>query len=99
MKKILELLSDEVKEAFKVCSYEVKQGAVMISSRPDLCEFQCKIVGFIFLFVTHYGLAAIYRTIWNSSFILLLEIFIFLAERSEERRVGKECRSRWSPYH
>ena len=22
--------------------------------------------------------------------------FIF---RSEERRVGKECRSRWSPYH
>ena len=23
----------------------------------------------------------------------------FHAERSEERRVGKECRSRWSPYH
>src|SRR3712207_8285525 len=22
-----------------------------------------------------------------------------LASRSEERRVGKECRSRWSPYH
>src|SRR3989442_14225152 len=22
-----------------------------------------------------------------------------LIERSEERRVGKECRSRWSPYH
>src|SRR3989441_4602676 len=22
-----------------------------------------------------------------------------MAERSEERRVGKECRSRWSPYH
>ena len=22
-----------------------------------------------------------------------------LMERSEERRVGKECRSRWSPYH
>src|SRR3989440_4727021 len=21
------------------------------------------------------------------------------ADRSEERRVGKECRSRWSPYH
>ena len=20
-------------------------------------------------------------------------------KRSEERRVGKECRSRWSPYH
>ena len=22
-----------------------------------------------------------------------------LKDRSEERRVGKECRSRWSPYH
>ena len=24
---------------------------------------------------------------------------LLVAERSEERRVGKECRSRWSPYH
>ena len=24
---------------------------------------------------------------------------VFLLDRSEERRVGKECRSRWSPYH
>src|SRR6266480_6790066 len=23
----------------------------------------------------------------------------YRTERSEERRVGKECRSRWSPYH
>ena len=23
----------------------------------------------------------------------------YLKGRSEERRVGKECRSRWSPYH
>ena len=23
----------------------------------------------------------------------------FGSSRSEERRVGKECRSRWSPYH
>ena len=28
----------------------------------------------------------------------LVEKFI-LGSRSEERRVGKECRSRWSPYH
>ena len=26
-------------------------------------------------------------------------VFAGLAVRSEERRVGKECRSRWSPYH
>src|SRR5574340_14720 len=24
---------------------------------------------------------------------------VYLPPRSEERRVGKECRSRWSPYH
>ena len=23
----------------------------------------------------------------------------YFVKRSEERRVGKECRSRWSPYH
>src|SRR2546422_8123597 len=27
-----------------------------------------------------------------------LDAFVFVS-RSEERRVGKECRSRWSPYH
>ena len=26
-------------------------------------------------------------------------VFSKIASRSEERRVGKECRSRWSPYH
>ena len=36
------------------------------------------------------------------SIILDLEDAVSPAEkdaRSEERRVGKECRSRWSPYH
>ena len=27
------------------------------------------------------------------------EFIVLLKDRSEERRVGKECRSRWSPYH
>ena len=27
------------------------------------------------------------------------EEYVSLLDRSEERRVGKECRSRWSPYH
>src|SRR5258707_3866969 len=30
---------------------------------------------------------------------LVRAIWHFLDDRSEERRVGKECRSRWSPYH
>ena len=28
-----------------------------------------------------------------------IAIPVMLSKRSEERRVGKECRSRWSPYH
>ena len=31
--------------------------------------------------------------------VRLLPLLIGRVERSEERRVGKECRSRWSPYH
>ena len=30
---------------------------------------------------------------------LITVIAIGAVKRSEERRVGKECRSRWSPYH
>src|SRR6266849_3768810 len=30
---------------------------------------------------------------------LLGEIHSLFSTRSEERRVGKECRARWSPYH
>src|ERR1041385_3676739 len=40
---------------------------------------------------------------WMSSHpfltIFLLDAIPNLLGRSEERRVGKECRSRWSPYH
>ena len=42
-------------------------------------------------------------TLWMQNAWLLLGLIvlvdIFLTGRSEERRVGKECRSRWSPYH
>ena len=31
--------------------------------------------------------------------IAIEENFDVVHRRSEERRVGKECRSRWSPYH
>ena len=31
--------------------------------------------------------------------LLYKKINLIKLKRSEERRVGKECRSRWSPYH
>ena len=40
---------------------------------------------------------AIARNIFEMS--LLKVPVIAITTRSEERRVGKECRSRWSPYH
>ena len=33
------------------------------------------------------------------SLAVLASLGVGLVPRSEERRVGKECRSRWSPYH
>ena len=31
--------------------------------------------------------------------VLIVVDAVYVWVRSEERRVGKECRSRWSPYH
>ena len=41
MKKMLDLISDEVKKAFVAAGYDEKLGAVTVSNRPDLCEYQC----------------------------------------------------------
>src|SRR2546430_1358099 len=35
----------------------------------------------------------------NPGFTTVAVLTLALGIRSEERRVGKECRSRWSPYH
>src|SRR5256885_14579072 len=44
------------------------------------------------------GLAGV--GVWASSVTRnQITAFILAVTRSEERRVGKECRSRWSPYH
>lgn len=41
MKKIIELLNAEVKEAFEKAGYEKEFGTVTLSNRPDLCQYQC----------------------------------------------------------
>src|SRR3712207_8263770 len=39
------------------------------------------------------------EALWLMFLSLLIDSTDGLLARSEERRVGKECRSRWSPYH
>ncbi|MBQ8625566.1 MAG: arginine--tRNA ligase [Agathobacter sp.] len=41
MKKLLDLISEEVTKAFVECGYDEKYGKVTLSNRPDLCEYQC----------------------------------------------------------
>lgn len=41
MKKFLDLISDEMKQAFEAAGYERELGKVTLSNRPDLCEYQC----------------------------------------------------------
>jgi len=52
---------------------------------------------FIVVVISHLVLAAIYFA--AGTLTRNAKVVYGLAARSEERRVGKECRSRWSPYH
>ena len=50
---------------------------------------------------TRYALAGLLVAVGVASYALAAKLAAMRAAlgRSEERRVGKECRSRWSPYH
>ena len=61
-------------------------GADVLESRQDLNMLRAKI-GMVFQKPTPFPM-----TIYDN-------IAFGIKLRSEERRVGKECRSRWSPYH
>ncbi len=41
MKKFLDLISEEMKNAFEAAGYDRELGKVTLSNRPDLCEYQC----------------------------------------------------------
>ncbi len=41
MKKLIDLISEEVTKAFVEEGYDEKYGKVTLSNRPDLCEYQC----------------------------------------------------------
>ena len=41
MKKILDLISEEMQKGFEKAGYAPELGRVTLSNRPDLCEYQC----------------------------------------------------------
>ena len=41
MKKILDLITEEMQHAFEAAGYDPALGRVTLSNRPDLCEYQC----------------------------------------------------------
>ena len=41
MKKLLELITEEFEKAFEKNEYDKKLGKVVVSNRPDLCQYQC----------------------------------------------------------
>ena len=55
----------------------------------------------LYINVIGFGVSAIIALLINTPFALIVAaaFFIYSTAKIEERRVGKECRSRWSPYH
>ena len=41
MKKILDLITEELVKAFEEAGYDAKFAKAALSNRPDLCEYQC----------------------------------------------------------
>ena len=41
MKKILDIITEKMQQAFQDAGYEASFGRVTVSNRPDLCEYQC----------------------------------------------------------
>ncbi len=41
MKKLMDLIEQEIASAFEAAGYERKYAKVTLSNRPDLCEYQC----------------------------------------------------------
>ena len=67
---------------------KIKSGDKVISTDPETMETSPKTV-----------LETYIREVTTLVHLTVNNEEIVTTVRSEERRVGKECRSRWSPYH
>ena len=92
---------------YSVCSFPISLVSVAIDPTGYL-DLSRVVIGFMLVYCI-YVLQRLHNFSWkalifrSSLFLSLVVILFFMLViglmRSEERRVGKECRSRWSPYH
>ena len=70
-----------------------------ILSTGVLQFFSNKYINSKFTFVIGPTASQLYDHFPNLEKRIIVPLSLVVSPRSEERRVGKECRSRWSPYH
>src|SRR5688572_5772121 len=66
---------------------------------PERQAFDLAVTGRTLSAAEAEGLGLVSRVLSADAFDVAIEEVCQTIARSEERRVGKECRSRWSPYH
>src|SRR3712207_7143937 len=77
----------------QTCALPILVARMMVKDPAGRYQTPAEVVGALMPFAESSASAA---TIGRTQPSVMLDA---LASRSEERRVGKECRSRWSPYH
>ena len=82
---------------YKKLFYEGGEGNPWGNWDPETFEVEDSAFGFITM---ENGATIVLESSWSLNMVECKEATMVLCgDRSEERRVGKECRSRWSPYH
>src|SRR3712207_9477692 len=115
IKTIAAKAASEVEGIYKLAGGVVDEVSKMLGKKRltngvkvEVGEKECSIEVYV---VVEYGYKipivaqavqeAVLKTVSDLSGLKVVEVNVYVQNvmRSEERRVGKECRSRWSPYH
>ena len=84
-----------------ICNKVMAQAQGIAESDFPIDAFPTKVQSVILGMVRHENFKVEYlaTAILSATASALGNTYNIRVKRSEERRVGKECRSRWSPYH
>ena len=74
MKKLMELMAEELASAFEKAGYDPEYGKVTVSNRPDLCEYQCN------------GAMAGAKAYKKAPFMIADDVVVYLKERDVYKR-------------